>query len=81
VRTTLTIDPDVAALLRRAVKGGRRLRDVVNEALRAGLQPAPAGRRQCERRATVPFDSGRCLVGSVDSVADALSVAEGEAFR
>ena len=80
MRTTLTLDPDVAALVRRAVKGGKRLKEVVNQALRVGLAAAPPPRRG-ERYRTAPFDSGRCLVGSVDSVAEALSAAEGEAFR
>ena len=38
MRTTLTLDPDVAALLKKAVASGNRtLKDVVNRALRAGL--------------------------------------------
>ena len=48
MRTTLTLDPDVAAdLKRRARRSGRPFRDVVNEALRIGLrtQTAPAARR------------------------------------
>lgn len=48
MRTTLTLDPDVAAdLKRRARRSGRAFRDVVNEALRIGLraQTSPAARR------------------------------------
>jgi hypothetical protein len=42
MRTTLTIDDDVAALLQQAVREtGRSFKEVVNEALRAGLT-APA---------------------------------------
>jgi hypothetical protein len=81
MRTTLTLDPDVTALLRRAMKGGRRLRDVVNQALRVGLTSGAPSPRPRERYRTPPFDSGRCLVGSLVSVAEALAVAEGEAFR
>ncbi len=81
MRTTLTLDPDVAALLRRAVKGGKRLKEVVNQALRVGLASGARPPRRGERQRTAPFDSGRCLVGDVDSVAEALAVAEGEAFR
>lgn len=39
MRTTLTLDPDVAAMLKKAVAGGKSsFKDVVNAALRAGLQ-------------------------------------------
>jgi plasmid stability protein len=45
VRTTLTLDEDVAAKLRTQVKrSGRSFRDVVNETLRRGLAASPAGR-------------------------------------
>jgi plasmid stability protein len=40
MRTTLTVDDDLAAeLRRRARESGRSFRDVVNEALRDGLMP------------------------------------------
>ena len=48
MRTTLTIDPDVAeALRKRAHRARKPFKQVVNEALRAGLaaQEAPPGRR------------------------------------
>jgi hypothetical protein len=39
MRTTVTLDPDVAAdLKRRARRSGRSFRDVLNEAVRAGLK-------------------------------------------
>jgi hypothetical protein len=47
MRTTLTLDPDVAAdLKRRARKTGRPFRQILNDAVRAGLraQDAPAPR-------------------------------------
>ena len=41
MRTTLTIDPDVEQLLRREMRrGGRGMKAVVNDALRAGLGAA-----------------------------------------
>lgn len=43
VRTTITLDDDVAAQLRQLAKRtGRPFKDVVNEALRSGLSPRPA---------------------------------------
>jgi hypothetical protein len=81
MRTTLTLDPDVAALLER-VRAVRcaTLKEVVNEALRQGLlkMQAPPPRRQYQTRAV---SLGRCLVGSIDDVSEALALAEGEPFR
>jgi hypothetical protein len=82
MRTTLTLDDDVAALLGRVRAGqGLGLKQAVNEALRRGLRQMaePQGRRTPYRTPTVSL--GRCLVGSLDDVAEALAVAEGEAFR
>jgi hypothetical protein len=43
VRTTITLDDDLAAQLRRlARETGRPFKQIVNEALRAGLLPRPA---------------------------------------
>jgi hypothetical protein len=82
MRTTLTLDDDVAALLRR-VQEARKvgLKDVVNEALRQGLQQmaSPPPHRAPFRTRSVSL--GRCLIGNVDDIAEALAVAEGEAFR
>jgi hypothetical protein len=45
VRTTLTLDPDVARLIEEAVHRERRpFKQVVNDALRRGLAPAPSSR-------------------------------------
>lgn len=52
MRTTLTLDPDVAALLRKRVaEGGVSFKDAVNEALRRGLQSSarPARRKWTQR--------------------------------
>ena len=47
MRTTLTLDDDLAAELhRRARETGRPFKDVVNEALRAGLTTGPAPRAE-----------------------------------
>lgn len=81
MRTTLSLDDDVAVLIERArAKGERSLKDIVNEALRRGLrqmeEPEPRG----PRYATPSSDLGRCLLGTLDDVAEALAVAEGEDF-
>jgi hypothetical protein len=83
MRTTLTLEDDVAAALRKAVrKRHRPLKVVVNEALRAGLaaleqkQAAPQAAHRTEG-----FDLGLSLVGSLDDVADVLARVEGEGHR
>jgi len=81
MRTTLTLDKDVAALLERIRRARRAtLKQVVNEALRQGLKQmmAPAQRGAPYRTRSVSL--GRCLVGNLDDVSEALAVAEGEDF-
>lgn len=82
MRTTLTLEPDVAAALKR-LRTRRRLglKETVNEALRAGLaalDESPAD-RQPYRTKTVAL--GPCLIGSIDDVAEALAIAEGDDHR
>ena len=78
MRTTLTLDADVAALLRRMQQThGRSFKATVNDALRQ--MAAPSARPAPCRTPTA--DLGRCLLGSLDDVAEALAVAEGERFR
>jgi hypothetical protein len=82
MRTTLSLDPDVAILLAR-VRHSRKasLKDVVNEALRQGLEQMTRKTGRRGRYRTPPVSLGRCRVGSLDDVSEALALAEGEAFR
>ena len=82
MRTTLTLDSDVAKLLLR-VRQSRRasLKAVVNEALRYGLLRMNSPEAPRRRFETKSASLGQCLIGNVDDVAEALAVAEGEAFR
>ena len=82
MRTTLTLEPDVAAALERVQRGaGLTLKGAVNEALRLGLKAmeAPAISRTPYR--TPSTSLGKCLIGSLDDVAEALAMGEGEDFR
>ena len=82
MRTTLTLDADVAALLRRIQEvHGRSLKAVVNDALRQGLRQMATPTDPRARYRTPTVDLGRCLVGSLDDVAEVLAVAEDERFR
>jgi hypothetical protein len=82
MRTTLTLDKDVAAVIERMRKTREEsLKSLVNQALREGLKQLEAPRRKQARFRTDSVDLGRCLLGNVDNVAEALAVAEGESFR
>lgn len=82
VRTTLTLDDDVAAKLRSlARRSGRPFRDVVNDAIRHGLaQPPP--RRTRTAFAVESRDLGNLRPGlSLDNVAELIERAEGPLHR
>jgi len=82
MRTTLTLDEDVAAKLKsEARRTGRPFRAVVNETLRRGLARRPAAvRREPFRVAT--RDLGELRAGlSLDNVGDVLEQLEGPLHR
>ena len=82
MRTTLTLDDDVAAALERLRRArGARLKVLVNEVLREGLRQLRARPAHVERFQTESVDLGRPRIGSMDNVAEALAVAESEVFR
>ena len=76
MRTTLTLDADVAARLKEAARD-RPFRVVVNDALRAGLAALdkPASPRPFRTRG---FNLGPSLVGSLDNVEEVIARVEGE---
>ena len=82
MRTTVTLDDDVAAALERLRKTRRgSFRDLVNEALREGLRGLGGRRRKRGRFRTRTADLGRCLLGNVDNVAEVLAVAEDDSYK
>jgi hypothetical protein len=82
MRTTLTLDDDVWALLERVrERQGVTRKQLVNEALRRGLERLDSPPAKRKRYRTRPVALGRCLLGSLDDVAEALAVAEGERYR
>jgi predicted CopG family antitoxin len=81
MRTTLTVDDDVAAMLERLRKTREQsFKDLVNEALRRGLKQMDAQSKRREPFHTQSVDNGRCRIGSIDNVAEALAIAEDESF-
>lgn len=83
MRTTITLDDDVASLLQRIQgRDKRRPKQIINQALRDGLVRMLSPKRgEATRFRTKPVSLGTCLVGSLDDVADALAAAEGENYR
>ena len=82
MRTTLTLDDDVAAALERLRKTHKAsLKALVNQALREGLKQMRAAPRQKGRFHTVPMDLGALRIGSIDNIAEVLAFAEGESFK
>ncbi len=82
MRTTLTLDDDVAAKLRaEARRAGRPFRDVVNDTLRRGL----ASRRAISSRQNFtiePRDLGNLRPGlSLDNIAEMIEQIEGSLHR
>ncbi len=79
-RTTLTLDDDVAAGLKRAVRAtGRPFRSVVNDALRAGLE-AEASQPPVPFTVT-PFDLGLREGFEIDSISELIERLEGPLHR
>lgn len=82
VRTTITLDDDVAAIIEgRRKANDQSLKEIINDAPRKGLRPEPAARGKRKVRATRSVDLGRCLLDNVDDIAETLSIAEGESCR
>jgi hypothetical protein len=81
MRTTLTLDPDVATEIeRRRRRDGRTLRQEVNDLLRIGLRHADAPPEPAERYEIRPLDAGDPLF-PVDDVVAALDHAEGPGVK
>jgi predicted transcriptional regulator len=82
MRTTLTLDDDVDKLLREvAERRGLSFKQVVNDALRAGvaqLERQPSRRR---KHWTQPVSLGRPVLPNLDNVADVLALGEGDDWR
>jgi predicted DNA-binding ribbon-helix-helix protein len=82
MRTTITLEDDVAASLKRLGKQrGLKFKTLVNHALREGIKSltGPTKKRSVFRTRSVNL--GSCRAGNVDNVAEVLAVAEGESFK
>ena len=81
MRTTITLESDVAAALARLEKQeGMTAKEAVNTALREFV--AKRSRRPKGAPYTTPTDDlGKCRFGSLDDVGEALAHGEGDDFR
>ena len=79
MRTTVTLDEDVAVLLKRLAKRREApLTQVLNEALRRGLEALVRPLVSTEPYRVRPWHLGASLLGSLDNVEEVLSRVEGE---
>ena len=80
MRTTLTLEPDVAAELKRLRReSGRPWKAIVNEVLRAGLERENGGRQHRPYKFQT-FNLGEQLI-PIDDVWGAIAIAEGDDYR
>jgi hypothetical protein len=82
MRTTLTIDDDVAANLERLRKTrNAKLKDLINEALRRGLREMSVRPKRRAPFRTRVVDLGPVQIGPLDNIGEALAIAEGDSFK
>ena len=81
MRTTLTLDDDVAAALERLrKKNDASLKDVVNDVLRRGLREVNQPQKRRKPFRTTSVDLGGFKV-NIDNIGEALAIAEGENYK
>jgi hypothetical protein len=79
MRTTLTLDDDVAAKLKSACREREvPFKQVVNEALRRGLDQMARPAPKRERFRIEPWNLGECSLPNLDSIEEVLDYAEGD---
>ncbi|PWT91597.1 MAG: DUF2191 domain-containing protein [Acidobacteria bacterium] len=80
MRTTLSLDDDVAASLEHVQKIRKTsFKQLINDALRAGLKQLTASPGKQHRYHTGTVDLGTCLM-NLDNIAETLAVAEQDDF-
>ena len=82
MRTTLTIEDDLAARIDKALATRKiSLKALVNDALRRGLDDMDRPVELTPEYIMRTVDLGECHIPNLDSVADVVAYGEGEAFR
>jgi hypothetical protein len=82
MRTTLTLDDDVAVALERLRKSRDvALKALINDALRRGLKEMTTPPKRQGRFRTRSVSLGPLQIASIDNIGEALALAEGDAFK
>jgi predicted transcriptional regulator len=82
MRTTITLEDDVAASLKRLGKRrGIKFKALVNEALRDGIKRMMVPAKKRGEYHTRSVELGLCRPANMDNVAEVLAVAESESFK
>jgi len=82
MRTTLTLDEDVAVSLERLRKTRNAgLKELVNEALRRGFREMTARPKARKPFRTRTVDLGQPKIANLDNIAEVLAIIEGEAYK
>jgi len=81
MRTTITLEADVAARLER-LRRTRPFKDVVNDALRTGLDELErAQSRKATARYTITPVKGHPLRLNIDNIAEVIAEVEGDDYK
>jgi hypothetical protein len=79
MRTTITLDPDVAAKLKAEMRRtGKKFRELVNSSLRRGLREEEAPKKPFKVK---PFLSGERPGFNYDNIGELLEQVEGEDYK
>ena len=82
MRTTITLEDDVAASLKRFAKTRRlKFKALFNLVLREGIKSMTGPVRKRKTFQTRSVDRGPCRTANVGNVTEVLAIAEGESFR
>lgn len=82
MRTTLTLEDDVAASLERLRKvGDDSLKSLVNRALRLGLREMEEERSPREPFVQETLSAGECRLNDLDDIGEVLTLVEGDDRR
>ena len=82
MRTTLTIDDDVAVQLDRLRrKGDLGFKELVNDVLRRGLSEMSAPQKKRRPFRTKPHNGGTCLLTDLNNIEEVISLLEGDLHK
>lgn len=80
MRTTLTLEDDVAARLQQLRGSGVPMKQVINDALRAGLDQLEQAPRRRGKAFSTPTHRLGAKAPNLDNIADVLATAESESW-